>query len=73
MKFVLWDLTIFGVERVPWQQRSPQGDNDFITVASVADPNQPAVPCGACRQVLAEFNAAIKIIASTDPEDRSLS
>src|ERR1051326_1550112 len=41
------------------------GEKDFIAIAVVADSSEPALPCGACRQVLAEFNPDLKIIAST--------
>ena len=42
-----------------------QGSKDFDTIAVVTSGQTPAVPCGACRQVLAEFNPNIKIIAAT--------
>lgn len=41
------------------------GETEFVTIAVMADSAEPAVPCGACRQVLAEFNPAIRIVAST--------
>ncbi len=41
------------------------GEKGFVAIAVVADSDEPALPCGACRQVLAEFNPAIKIVAST--------
>jgi cytidine deaminase len=41
------------------------GEKDFIAIAVVADSSEPALPCGACRQVLAEFNPDLTIIAST--------
>jgi cytidine deaminase len=41
------------------------GEKDFVAIAVVADSAQPIVPCGACRQVLAEFNPELKVIAST--------
>ena len=41
------------------------GDVDFIAIAVVADSKEPVVPCGACRQLLAEFNPALEIVAST--------
>src|SRR6266705_3963648 len=41
------------------------GEKGFVAIAVVVDSNEPALPCGACRQVLAEFNPAIKIVAST--------
>jgi cytidine deaminase len=41
------------------------GDTNFEMIAVVADSKVPVVPCGACRQVLAEFNPAIEIVSST--------
>ena len=42
-----------------------QGSKDFDTIAVVTAGKTPAVPCGACRQVLAEFNPNMKIVAAT--------
>ena len=41
-----------------------EGKKDFATIVVVSDSDAPASPCGACRQVLAEFNPEIKIVAS---------
>jgi cytidine deaminase len=41
------------------------GERDFTAIALVADSNEPAVPCGACRQVLAEFNPDIEVMTAT--------
>lgn len=41
------------------------GERDFVAIAIVADSTEPAMPCGACRQVLAEFNPEIEVITST--------
>lgn len=41
------------------------GETEFLAVAVVVDSKQPAMPCGACRQVLAEFNPSIEIISAT--------
>ena len=41
------------------------GDREFVAIAVVTDSKKPALPCGACRQVLAEFNPTIAIIAAT--------
>ncbi|HAF02174.1 MAG TPA: cytidine deaminase, partial [Spartobacteria bacterium] len=35
-----------------------EGEKDFVAIAVVTDSDAPALPCGACRQVLAEFNPA---------------
>ena len=42
-----------------------QGSRDFVAIAVVTEGKKPAIPCGACRQVLAEFNADLEVIAST--------
>jgi cytidine deaminase len=46
------------------------GERNFVAIAIVADSIEPAMPCGACRQVLAEFNPDLEVITST-PAGRS--
>jgi len=41
------------------------GQTDFAAIAVVTDSASPALPCGACRQVLSEFTPTVKIIAAT--------
>jgi cytidine deaminase len=41
------------------------GETDFAAIAVVADSKEPVVPCGACRQLLAEFNPALEVISAT--------
>ena len=41
------------------------GETEFVAVAITADSSAPPLPCGACRQVLAEFNPDLAIICST--------
>jgi cytidine deaminase len=38
---------------------------DTALAARLTDGKKPAIPCGACRQVLAEFNPNVKIPAAT--------
>lgn len=38
------------------------GDRDPVAIAIVSDLEEPIPPCGACRQVLAEFNPRMKVI-----------
>ena len=40
------------------------GETEFSAIAVVADSNQPVMPCGGCRQLLAEFNPSLKIISA---------
>jgi cytidine deaminase len=37
------------------------GEKEFEAIAVVADSVQPVTPCGACRQVLAEFSGDLQI------------
>ena len=52
-------------ERVAVGAAIADGAHEFRLLAIVADSNDPIVPCGACRQVLAEFNPSLRIISST--------
>jgi len=38
------------------------GCREFSKIVIVADTDEPASPCGACRQVLAEFNPDLAIV-----------
>src|ERR1700722_8492584 len=40
------------------------GETQFEAIAVVADSIQPVTPCGACRQVLAEFSGDLKICSA---------
>lgn len=37
------------------------GEKEFVAAAVIADSREPVTPCGACRQVLAEFSTEIEI------------
>ena len=41
------------------------GERKFTSIAIATDSPEPAVPCGACRQILAEFNPAMEIFCAT--------
>ena len=41
------------------------GVRDFVAIAVVTSGKKPAIPCGACRQVLAEFAPKIKVVSAT--------
>ena len=40
------------------------GERRIVSVAVIADTPQPTAPCGACRQVMAEFGVETVIMAS---------
>ena len=42
-----------------------EGSKDFVAIAVVTGGKKPAVPCGACRQVLAEFAPNMRVVAAT--------
>jgi cytidine deaminase len=57
-------------ERVCVGKAVDQGEREFEALTIVADSATPIVPCGACRQVLAEFSPAIKITSWTVSGER---
>ena len=52
-------------ERVCIGSAIAAGERKFNAIAIVADSREPIVPCGACRQVMAEFNAEVLIYSAT--------
>ena len=45
-----------------------EGERDFTAIAIVADTPGPCSPCGACRQVMAEFHIPKVIMANLKGE-----
>lgn len=59
-----YGLTICA-ERVAVFKAVSEGDRDIDTVVVYTDTEEPTPPCGACRQVIAEFNPdAVIVMAS---------
>lgn len=52
-------------ERVCVGRAIDEGEKDFAALAIVADSENPIVPCGGCRQVLAEFAPMLLITSWT--------
>jgi len=52
-------------ERVALGAAVQAGFSDFERVAIAADSDEPIVPCGACRQVLAEFRQDLRVTSVT--------
>ncbi len=52
-------------ERVAIGKAVSEGARKFSAIVIVADTKQPVSPCGACRQVLAEFAPDLRVILST--------
>jgi len=53
-------------ERVAIGAAVAAGVREFLAVAVVADTGVPISPCGACRQVLAEFRVRRVVLANRD-------
>ncbi len=49
-------------ERVALFKAVSEGERDFAALAVIAGTEQYCVPCGACLQVLAEFNPQLKVL-----------
>jgi cytidine deaminase len=61
---ISYGLTICA-ERVAISSAVAGGEREFVAIAVVADTMEPIVPCGACRQFLAEFAPDLIIVGAT--------
>ena len=59
-------------ERVAVSTAVAAGEREFVAIAVTSDSDEPIVPCGACRQFLAEFNSDLTIVSATVRGDRKI-
>jgi len=59
-----YGLTICA-ERVALFKAVSEGSVNLEAIALVTDTPEPVMPCGACRQVLAEFNPDMMVVSGT--------
>ena len=52
-------------ERTALAKAVSEGEKSFEAIAIAADTKKPIPPCGACRQVLAEFNPGMTVVMTT--------
>src|SRR5438552_12213482 len=68
---ISYGLTICA-ERIAIGSAIAAGEREFVAIAVVADTVEPIVPCGACRQFLAEFSPDLIIVSATVEGDRKV-
>lgn len=59
-------------ERTAIFQAVAAGEEDFLALAVIAATEQPVAPCGACRQVMAEFRVERVIMGNLTGEAREM-
>ena len=59
-------------ERIAVGAAVAAGEREFVAIAVTSDSDEPIVPCGACRQFLAEFNSDLTIISATVRGNRKI-
>ena len=68
---ISYGLTICA-ERIAIGSAIAAGEREFVAIAVVADTFEPIVPCGACRQFLAEFAPDLIIVSATLRGDQKI-
>jgi cytidine deaminase len=68
---ISYGLTICA-ERIAISSAVAAGEREFVALAVVADTTEPIVPCGACRQFLAEFAPDLIIVSATLRGDQKI-
>ena len=68
---ISYGLTICA-ERMAIFKAISEGEREFEAVAIVADMEEPVPPCGACRQVLAEFSPNMTVIMANLKDETKL-
>jgi cytidine deaminase len=64
-----YGLTICA-ERVAMFKALSEGHRRFTRIAIVADTDEPASPCGPCRQILWEFGGDLQVILANLKEEK---
>lgn len=60
-------------ERTAIYKAISEGEHTFVALAVVADTTEPVAPCGACRQVIAEFGIKQIILGNIKGHTKILS
>src|SRR6267143_4399034 len=68
---ISYGLTICA-ERIAIATAVAAGEREFVAIAVVADTSETIVPCGACRQFLAEFAPELIIVSATVRGDQKI-
>ncbi|HKC89809.1 MAG TPA: cytidine deaminase [Candidatus Limnocylindria bacterium] len=67
-----YGLTVCAERCAVWAAVAAGETKDFDAIAIVIDDDQLPSPCGACRQVLAEFAPAVRVVLATTSGQRKI-
>jgi cytidine deaminase len=67
-----YGLTVCAERCAVWAAVAAGETKDFDAIAIVIDDDQLPSPCGACRQVLAEFAPAVRVVLATTSGQRKM-
>ena len=70
MENASYGLTVCAERCAVWAAVAAGETKDFDAIAIVIDDDQLPSPCGACRQVLAEFAPAVRVVLATTSGQR---
>jgi len=67
-----YGLTVCAERCAVWSAVAAGETKDYDAIAIVIDDDQLPTPCGACRQVIAEFSPSVRVVLATTGGQRKI-